>query len=108
MGFSSDVDAMLMDAVKVGSCAERERCVILMMDEMHIKEDLVFDHYRTSPPLAKSMMVFMVRGLFTTLQFPYAQFPVMSVSGDQLYEPFWEAIGRLENCGLKVRCFRLT
>ena len=45
MGFSSDVDAMLMDAVKVGSCAERERCVILMMDEMHIKEDLVFDHY---------------------------------------------------------------
>ena len=45
MDFSSDVDAMLMDAVKVGSCAERERCVILMMDEMHIKEDLVFDHY---------------------------------------------------------------
>ena len=107
------------------------------MDEMHIKEDLVFDHYtgkfigytnlgnvtdklseferfveerhgQTSPPLAKSMMVFMVRGLFTKLQFPYAQFPVMSVSGDQLYEPFWEAIGRLENCGLKVRCFILT
>ena len=49
------------------------------------------------PPLAKSMMVFMVRGLFTKLQFPYAQFPVMSVSGDQLYKPFWEAIGRLEN-----------
>ena len=139
MGFSSDVDAMLMDAVKVGTCAERERCVILMMDEMHIKGDLVFDHYsgrfigytnlgnvtdklseferfveerhgQTSPPLplAKSMMVFMVRSLFTKLQFPYAQFPVVSVSGDQLYEPFWEAIGRLENCGLKVRCFILT
>eukprot|EP00731_Ephydatia_muelleri_P003223 Em0001g3223a len=38
VGFSSDVDAMLMDAVKVGSCAEREWCVILMMDEMHIKD----------------------------------------------------------------------
>ena len=104
-----------------------------MMDEMHIKEYLVFDrfigytdlgnvtdklseferfveerHGQTSPPLAKSMMVFMVRGLFTKLQFPYAQFPVMSVSGYQSYEPFWEAIGRLENCGLKVRCFILT
>ena len=56
----------------------------------------------TRPDLAKSMLVFMVRGLFTKLQFPYAQFPVASVSGDQLYEPFWEAIGRLENCGLMV------
>ena len=74
-----------------------------MMDEMHIKADLVFDHYtgrfigytnlgnvtdklseferfveerrgQTSPPLAKSMMAFMIRGLFTKLQIPYLSF----------------------------------
>lgn len=28
----------------------------------------------TKPDVAKSMLVFMVRGLFTSLEFPYAQF----------------------------------
>ncbi len=49
------------------------------------------------------MMVFMVRGLFTKLQFAYAQFPCSKVSGDLLYDPFWEAVYRVERCGLKVR-----
>lgn len=44
----------------------------------------------------------MVRGLFSDLKFPYAQFPCSSVSGDQLFEPFWEAVRRLEKCGFKV------
>ncbi len=45
------------------------------------------------------MMVFMVRGLFSSLKFPYAQFPCVDLSGDLLYDPFWEAV---RNCGLKV------
>ena len=53
-------------------------------------------------PLAKSMMTFMVRGLFTSLQFPYAQFPCPSISGELLFDPFWEAVYRLERCGFKV------
>ena len=103
--------------------------MILLLDEMHIRKDLVFnkhngamigftnfgdvnDHLRfeqslsdgapASPKLAKTMMVFMVRGLFSKLQFAYAQFPCADLSGDLLYEPFWEAVGRLENCGLQV------
>ena len=52
--------------------------------------------------LAKTIVVFMVRGLFSKLQFPYAQFPCDNLSGDLLYDPFWEAVGRLENCGFKV------
>ena len=56
----------------------------------------------TLQPLANSMMVFMVRGLFTRLQFPYAQFSCASVSGDLLYDPFWEAVCRLERLGFKV------
>lgn len=53
-------------------------------------------------PHADSMLVILVRGLFSQLKFPYAQFPCTSLSGDQMYDPFWEAVGRLELCGLKV------
>ena len=55
-----------------------------------------------TPTLANSMLVFMVRGLFTSLEFPYAQFPCKAITGDQLFNPFWEAVGRLERIGFKV------
>lgn len=48
------------------------------------------------------MMVFMVRGLLTSLQFPHAQFACADIAGDMLYDPFWEAVHRIETCGLKV------
>lgn len=54
-------------------------------------------------PLANSMLVLMVRGLFNDLEFPYAQFPCTSLAGHQMYELFWEAVSRLERCGFKVR-----
>ena len=129
-GFSDAVDRMLMNTAKVGSCSEREKCVLLLLDEMHIREDLVFDKHTGNmvgfahlgeindhllqferslvddtplrPQLAKTMMVFMIRGLFNSLQFPYAQFPCAEVSGKLLYDPFWEAVCRVETCGLKV------
>ena len=52
--------------------------------------------------LAKSMLVLMVRGLFSKLQFAYATFPCASLSGCQLYPIFWEAVERLERCGFRV------
>ena len=52
--------------------------------------------------VANSMLVLYVRGLFSKLNFPYAQFPCTSVSGDKMYDPFWEAVSRLELCGFKV------
>ena len=83
---------------------EFEKCVVLVMDEMHIREDLVYnkhsgeliglmnlgdinshllrfarslsDEDQQMEPLAKTMFTIMVRGLFTRLQFPYAQFLV--------------------------------
>ena len=45
------------------------------------------------------MLVLMVRGLFNQLRF---QFPCNKLSGDQLYKPLWEAVGRLEHCGFRV------
>ncbi len=129
-GFSTEVDKMLKEAAQVSTCEPRELCTILALDEMHIREDLVYDKHSgalvgftnlgeinnhlvayersllgdspTSEPLARTMMVFMVRGLFSKLQFAYAQFPCRLVSGDLLYDPFWEAVYRIERCGLKV------
>ena len=50
--------------------------------------------------LAKTMLVFMVQGLFSGLE--YVQFPCASITGDLLFDPLWKAIARIELCGLKV------
>lgn len=154
VGFSHDVDEQLRIAAKADTCEEREKYVVIVMDEMHIKEDIVYDKHsgtqapkslivnlishvysfflftgkvigfcnlgkvnaqlskleeaisdpptKEDPQLASSMLVFLVRGLFTNLQFPYGQFPCSSLSGDQIYQPFWEAVSRIELIGLKV------
>ena len=56
----------------------------------------------TSPPLANTVFVFMVRGIFSSLKFPYATFSANSVSADQLLPLYIEALFRLERCGFKV------
>lgn len=56
----------------------------------------------THEPLANSMLVMMVRGLFSKLQFPYAQFPCTKLRAYELYDIFWEAVERLERCGFSV------
>ena len=43
--------------------------------------------YDSSPSLTKTMAVFMVRGLFTSLQFPYVHFACTNLCGDQMYDP---------------------
>ncbi len=44
-GFSDDVDKQLGEAAKIGDCPEREKYVVILMDEMHIKEDIVYDKH---------------------------------------------------------------
>jgi len=119
--FSNAVDIQLMEAANIASCPEYEENVLLIMDEMHIKESLILDKHtgalvgftnlremnehlqkfeqsleanggNTQEPLANSVLVVMVRGLFSQLQFSYAQFSCEAVSGDQLYNPFWNAV----------------
>ena len=128
IGFSAEVDRELMRVAEINTCCEYQRCVALIMDEMHVKNDLVYDKHTGSligfanigdinnhllrlehlmdavheEDLAKSMLVFFVRGLFTRLEFPYAQFATTALAGDLLFDPFWEAVRRLEVCGFKV------
>lgn len=70
----------------------------------HRLEKSVTDDQKLSP--AKTMLVFMVDGLCTSLQFPYAQFACGGLTGDQMYTPVTEAIYRLERLGLKVNSTR--
>ena len=99
------------------------------MDEVYIKDDLVYDKHNgvmigfcnlgdtnnqllqfesslnndtAMPSLATSMLVLMVRGLFSKLVFPYAQFSCCKLSGELLVDPVWEAVSRLERQGFRV------
>ena len=128
-GFSADVDRHLMEIADVSKCPEFKKNVALVIDEMYIKEDLVYNKVTgalvgfsnlgemnshllqfqfslekegSEEQLAKTMLVFMVWGLFSSLEFPYVQFPCTTITGDLLFDPLWEAIERLERCGLKV------
>ena len=42
-GFGDDIDQQLMEATQIHTCPERDKYVLLIMDEMHIKEDIVYD-----------------------------------------------------------------
>ncbi len=52
--------------------------------------------------VATHMLVFMIRGLFTSLEFVYAQFPTHGLTGESLFPIVWKAIRNIEECGLKV------
>ena len=106
-GFIDKVDQHLMSQTNISSLPEFQKYVCLVFDEVKIKEDLVYDKNTaeiigftnlgdinnqllelersetgSQCPLATNMLVFMVRGLFLKLEFPYAQFPCASLSGD--------------------------
>ena len=44
-GFSRGVDEQLRIAAKLPHCPEREKCVIIVFDEMHLREDLSYDKH---------------------------------------------------------------
>ena len=48
------------------------------------------------------MLVIMVRGLFNSLKFPYAQFPDASTKGAQLFPLLYHCVFRLTGPGLTV------
>jgi len=92
VGVSSVVDRQLYHAVKLDNCKEMVKQMIILLDDMYIKDSLVYDkHSREligftdlgdinfhltkleqcvtggSQPLATTIMSFMVKGLFSDL-----------------------------------------
>jgi len=118
VGFSPEVDKQLVDMIDFTQ--EANTYTSLVIDEVHIKEDLVYDKHESSliglvnlgnisnhllsfersladepeqiPAIASSILVIMVRGLTSKLNFPYVQFACANLSGDLLVDPIWEAI----------------
>lgn len=100
------------------------------MDEMYIKEGLVYDKATgsligfsdlggviqqlddfernlsadlpQSRPLAKTMFVMMVMAVFSNITIPYAQFPIASAKAENIFPLLWRVIGNLELNGLHV------
>jgi hypothetical protein len=128
-GFQREVDEQLVKEVDLANIPEWKRYVVLLIDEMKIKENLVYDKHsaqvigfvdlggfneqladlegRSSTdfehaPVATHVLALMVRGLFLTLNFPYAHFPTKKLTADSMFTIIWEAIGRLERMGFKV------
>lgn len=129
-GLQKDVDEQLMKEAKLDSAAPHQKLVALLFDEVKIKEDLVYNKItgeiigfvnvtdinqhlsrfeksinNNIPKLATHMLVFMVRGICSKLEFPYAQFPVTAASGEILCPIVWECVEHLEMIGLKVLSF---
>ena len=42
---TDDVDEQLMTVAKISTCPEREKCIVLLMDEMHIQANLVYNKH---------------------------------------------------------------
>jgi hypothetical protein len=130
-GFSKEVDEQLIQAARLMTSPDYHKLIVILIDEMHIKEELVYnkhsgkllgfvdlgninnhlvrfeesiceDNDGAIPPLANSMVVFMLKGLFSSFQFTYTQFPCARLTGEQLFNIFWESVFRLERIGFKV------
>ena len=126
VGFNSAVDEQLLKEINVTE--ERHKYIMLCWDEMKIKEGLVFNKHTCelvgftdigdinndltlleqdvdnpqSQDVASHILLFMVRGLFTKVNFPYVHFATRNASADTLYPIVWETVERLQACGLTV------
>lgn len=129
-GFSKETDLELFEAIAQQKPRHLAKYVGLTLDEMHVKEGLFFDKHTGAlvgysdlgevnnilsdyekqlssshlmqRPMAKLMLVFMVRGLFTSLKFPYVQFPAASTKGGDIFPLVQQAIKHLIRLGLCV------
>ena len=76
--------------------------LVVWLQEVKDLEEAVTSDKSSGRPIAKTMMVFMVRGIFTDIKFPYAQFPLLSGIGYDLFPLIWQTIDRLECNGIHV------
>lgn len=120
IGFQSGVNELLIEEADVKE--EKDKFVVLIFDEMKIREDLVFNKHSceligfvnlgeinnlltkferqckkeqantiiTQDDVATHMLTFMIRGIFTKLEFPYAQFSTKGITAAELFPVVWE------------------
>ena len=128
-GFQPELNQQLQKEAAIDSLPQLKRYVALLIDEMKIKEDLVYDKHtgqivgfvsvgdvgeilsemerkctesKPKLPVSTHILVLMVRGIFFKLEFLYAHFGTKGVTVDVLFPIVWEAIRQLENIGCKI------
>ena len=108
-----------------------QKFIILLHDEVKIQSDLVYSKHtgeligfvnvgdinnalvdfekqckeeivNATTDIASYVLVFMVRGVATRLEYPLAHFPCNGCTADLLYPLLWDAVRLLETLGLKV------
>ena len=126
VGFSVEADRQIIDLLAQKDTLAKYG--VVLFDEMYVKQGLVFEkstgalfgftdlgevnnqldefeaHLKGSSselnrPLAKTMLVFMFKGLFTNISLPYAQFAAHSLKGHEMFPLLWKVIGRLTRIG---------
>lgn len=130
VGFSSSLNQELIKEANVKE--EKDKYVVLVLDKMKVREDLIFDKHScrligfvnigeinatldkferqcqneeeviSEQNVANHMLVFMIRGLFTSFELVYAQFATRGITGKSIFPLVWKAIRNIEECGLKV------
>ena len=92
-GFSASVDRQLMESAQTSDSSEMEKCVFLLMDEMHIKEDIVYDKH--SGMLSKCIIIhvlcraaFMRGGDIVCMQPCYVYDINLQVQSLAIYQPW--------------------
>ena len=127
LGFQPQVLEMLQKEADIDNLSEAKRYVILTLDEMKIKEDIVFDKNTGEmigftnlgdinnaiqdlqrdntvdhPPIATHLLTLMVRGVFIHLEFPIAHFGTDNLTAGTLFPIVWEGVQHLEEMGFRV------
>ena len=132
-GYQLEVSKQLrmQKKAKVKDLPENKRHVSLILDEMKIRENLVYNKFDgeivgfTSlgdvndellklerdcqdgvgmPEVAKHALVVMIRGIFFKLDFPLAHFATTDLTAEQIFPIVWEGVRLVESLDLKVIC----
>ncbi len=120
-GFNKDVINELV--ANIEHFSEEEKYEVLLLDEIKIQEDLVWDKHtgdligyvdlgntelyyaalKKTDEIASHALVFLVRSIVNPMKFTLANFATKAVTATQLFPLFWKAVGILEErCKLKV------
>ena len=119
-GFNPLIIKELVEKVK--DFSDIEKYMILLMDEMKIQENLVWDKYtgeligfvdlgdvdvnfntlQKPSKLASHVLVFLIRSIINPFKFSLANFATTSATSTQLFLLIWKAIGICELNGIKV------
>ena len=120
-GFNKQIIEELTSITK--NLSDVQRYVVLMFDEVKIKNNLVWDKHsgqligfmdlgdpdlnfvsaEKEIPLATHMLVIYLRGICTDLKYPFANFATTAVTSFQLLPIFWNSVFYLEKaCNLWV------